>query len=142
MKSLVGYLAGLFNLYKLTNQFCTSCIFFTITMYTCRPLTKSEMDALYAVYKDAHRDNRSLVVHGYDIVSGRPVAERRILDPTDFTTILSAANAVSGLMQAVFSQFDVVTALSVVAALESRASYDPTFRTSFPKVLRGTSWFL
>ena len=109
---------------------------------TRRPLTKEEMDFLYGIYKDAHANNESLIVHGTDIVSGQPVAESRFLDPTDFTTIINAATAVNGLVQAIFSQFDVVTAVSVVAALESRASYDPTFRTSFPKVLRGTSWFL
>ena len=100
------------------------------------------MDLIYGIYKEAHRNNESLIVHGRDIVSGQPVAEQRFLDPTDFATIISAATAINGLVQSVFSQFDVVTALSIVSALEARASYDPTFRTSFPKILRGTSWFL
>ncbi len=51
-------------------------------------------------------------------------------------------NSAIGLLSFLYSQLDVVTALSVVANMEKRAQYDPQFRTSFPGFLRENSWFL
>jgi hypothetical protein len=57
---------------------------------------------------------------------------KRQLDVTSLVSFISF----------IYSQLDVVTALGVVANLESRAQYDPQFRTSFPGFLRQNSWFL
>lgn len=61
---------------------------------------------------------------------------------TDFSKRYLDVSTAVGLASYIFSQLDVVTALSVVANLEKRAQYDPQFRTSFPGFLRRNSWFL
>ena len=37
---------------------------------------------------------------------------------------------------------DWLQGLMIIAALEARASYDPYFRLSFPKILQESKWFL
>ena len=107
------------------------------------------MDWAYSMYNEAITKNQSYEYYAIkgsnaedDTVTGESVVQPRLISPTDFQGIFNAALAVNSLIGLIFSQFDVVTAFSVVAALEARAKYDPTFRDSFPKILRRNSWFL
>ena len=103
------------------------------------------MDALYKVYaklrheqllnltKDSTEDPEKILFYTLE----KKKFEDKIIDKR----VLDVTSAV-GLLTYLYSQLDVVTALSVVASLEKRAQYDPKFRTSFPTFLRRNSWFL
>ena len=104
------------------------------------------MDALYKIYKqirlhqlqnqtasDSYEDPNVLFYTIERVSAGeRAPVNKRVLD----------LGSAVGLLTFLYSQLDVVTALSVVANLEKRAQYDPQFRTSFPTFLRQNSWFL
>ena len=111
-----------------------------------RPLTESEFDELYANYKFLLLTNSSVIVDGVNLRTGESVAEDRILSyipsPTDVDGIYNAGLAAFNFVNGIFSQLDFLQAFSIVAALEARAAYDPTFRGSFPKILERSAWFL
>ena len=105
------------------------------------------MDALYKIYKqirlqqmenktdtNSYEDPNILfyTVETVNESSAEAALNKRVLD----------VGSAVGLLTFLYSQLDVVTALSVVANLEKRAQYDPQFRTSFPTFLRQNSWFL
>ena len=119
-----------------------------LNFFACSPLTKQEMDALYKIYKqirlqqlenktdnDNPNEDPNILFYTVETVNESSAAEalnKRVLD----------VGSAVGLLTFLYSQLDVVTALSVVANLEKRAQYDPQFRTSFPTFLRQNAWFL
>ena len=107
------------------------------------PLTKQEMDALYKVYKQIRlqqmKNQTSDFKEDPNILF---YTVERVNDSDKFTKRALDIGSAVGLLTFLYSQLDVVTALSVVANLEKRAQYDPQFRTSFPTFLRQNSWFL
>ena len=82
-------------------------------------------------------DSVLIVEEQEDLEKNENSIEKRILG-SPFLDL----NAAVGLAGFLYSQLDILTALSVVANLEKRAQYDPQFRTSFPGFLRQNSWFL
>ena len=118
-----------------------------MNFFACSPLTKQEMDALYKIYKQIRLqqmenktdtnpyEDPNILFYTVETVNESSAVEalnKRVLD----------VGSAVGLLTFLYSQLDVVTALSVVANLEKRAQYDPQFRTSFPTFLRQNSWFL
>ena len=110
------------------------------------------MDTLYKYYRLAKRRGEPIIAHGLNLETGEPVAESRLgnalvssvnsLVDMAITDPLGALGTAAGIAGAIFSQFDVLTALSIVSALESRAAYDPGFRESIPEIARRNSWLL
>ena len=99
------------------------------------------MDALYKIYKQIRLQQmpKNQTLEDPNVLF---YTVERVNDPVKFhKRVLDIGSAV-GLLTFLYSQLDVVTALSVVANLEKRAQYDPQFRTSFPTFLRQNSWFL
>ena len=103
------------------------------------------MDALYKIYKqirlqqlenktdnDNPNEDPNILFYTVESVKESEALNKRVLD----------VGSAVGLLTFLYSQLDVVTALSVVANLEKRAQYDPQFRTSFPTFLRQNAWFL
>ena len=116
--------------------------FFACKHYS--PLTKQEMDALYKVYKQI-RLQQMLNQTSSEFKEDPNIlfyTVERVNDSDKFTKRALDIGSAVGLLTFLYSQLDVVTALSVVANLEKRAQYDPQFRTSFPTFLRQNSWFL
>ena len=111
-------------------------------------MTNATLDYLYSLYKQAKKDGDPIIAHGLNLETGEKVAESRIggaiasLVNTAITDPISAFNTAAGILGFIGSQFDVLTALSIVSALESRAAYDPAFRQSFPKIARRNAWLL
>ena len=110
------------------------------------PLTKQEMDALYKIYKQIRlqqmQNQTSDLNHNEDPTILFYTVEHVNNDDEELNKRVLDVGSAVGLLTFLYSQLDVVTALSVVANLEKRAQYDPQFRTSFPTFLRQNSWFL
>eukprot|EP00095_Tigriopus_kingsejongensis_P012446 maker-scaffold89_size390429-snap-gene-0.16 protein:Tk12446 transcript:maker-scaffold89_size390429-snap-gene-0.16-mRNA-1 annotation:"PREDICTED: uncharacterized protein LOC100122795" len=109
------------------------------------------MDKLYNVYKKARSLNQTIPLHGFDVASGSAVIQRRLsgintfisqITSGTFDDLVAAASTLGSVVGLLFSQFDAITALGIVAALEARATYDPEFRSSFPKILQQNPWIL
>lgn len=115
--------------------------------------SEEQMDSLYKVYAKIRLEQlNKLTNDDLDLDDGGDEDEiyyyliEKMDDDqrqsTDFSKRYLDVSTAVGLASYIFSQLDVVTALSVVANLEKRAQYDPQFRTSFPGFLRKNSWFL
>ena len=130
---------------------------FLHVLFVCRPFSKEEMDKLYDLYaKMRHEKLKNYKTVDPWSTSGAKgdsvlvVEEQEFDEKNDGNSIEKRIlgspfldlNAAVGLAGFLYSQLDILTALSVVANLEKRAQYDPQFRTSFPGFLRQNSWFL
>ena len=117
-----------------------------LNFFACSPLTKQEMDALYKIYKQIRlqqmQNQTSDLNHNEDPRILFYTVEHVNNDDEELNKRVLDVGSAVGLLTFLYSQLDVVTALSVVANLEKRAQYDPQFRTSFPTFLRQNSWFL
>ena len=133
------------------------CIYYFLA---CRPFTPEEMDILYQHYAKIRHE----LLKTYNPNEQQPTLEdalyytieeiydeaddRKNYDQQTSNTINKRLGLFGDISTAIslasflYSQLDVVTALSVVANLEKRAQYDPQFRTSFPGFLRNNAWFL
>ncbi len=109
------------------------------------------MDALYKAYAKIRQNQLANLTSEnladtsaqyYTIERLRPDSNRQEELGRNLDKRYLDLNAAVGLLTFLYSQLDVVTAMSVLASLEKRAQYDPQFRTSFPTFLRRNSWFL
>lgn len=109
------------------------------------------MDKLYKLYKTARNLNQTIPLHGFDVATGGSVIQKRLsgintfisqITSGTFDDLVAAGTTLGAIVGVFFSQFDALTALGIVAALEARAAYDPGFRSSFPKILQQNPWIL